>query len=115
MRQQDSSLIRGIWSNRKAARWAANRTAKCEARQRKIGKLLEVYAAALARWCVSHGVTSVDYDVTDRGFLPHGPWRRLADRINTSLENEGIALHVLGKTKQDDSGALAGPKVANEE
>lgn len=108
--QVELSLARGLWPKRKILRWGLDRSRFAENRARKIGAQLKLAAAALARWCKSHGVTSVDYDIQDRGFLPHCPWRALRDDINFALEREAIALHVLETdepTEHEESGALA--------
>lgn len=114
-RQQQDSLYRGIMPRRKWKRWSQDRTRAAENRQRKLNYLLHCAAASLTRWCLSHGVTSVDYERTDRGFVPHFPWRKLKDYIACSLEAAGIALQVVGVESVDDrsdlesdSDALAG-------
>lgn len=107
--QQEWSAARGIWSRRKVARWSKDRTRMCENRRRKIGKLIELEAAKLARWCVRSKVTSVDYETADRGFVPHFPWRQLRDKIAFALERESIGFAAIGSTNQEDSEALAGP------
>jgi hypothetical protein len=101
--QIENSLQRGIWPKRKQARWGRDRTARCASRQRKIKKQIELVAAALARWCRAHGVTSVDYEITDRGFICHFPWRTLRDDIGNALEREGIALAVVDNTVQEEA------------
>lgn len=112
--QVDLSMMRGIWSRRKLARWSVDRTRQSEARQRKISEQLKLAAASLARWCAAHGVTSVDYDTTDRGYVPHFPYYRLRDLLRSALEGRGIALHVLEDTtspaNQEESGAVARPE-----
>jgi len=108
--QQENSLQRGLWSRRKQARWAKDRSLQSAARQRKIGEQIKLCAAALARWCVSHGVTSIDYQVEDRGFSSHFPYRRLLDAIRNATEPHGIAIHPIGQAANDDeTEALAGP------
>lgn len=114
IRQVDASKMRGLWSRRKVRRWQADRTIACERRAKKLGKLIELYAADLARWCRSHGVTAVDFDATDRGFMPHFPYAQLRGRIACALENIGIALHVLDAdgeplAEQRKQEALVGP------
>lgn len=109
-RQQDNAHYRATMSKRKAARWAKDRTRQCAARARKVDHLIACAAAALVRWCVSNKITSVDYEVADRGFAPHFPWRALRDRIACGLEAAGVALHVLGaagETEHTESAALA--------
>lgn len=106
--QGEISMRRGIWSKRKQARWSLDRTRRCENRQRKIAAQLKLIAAALTRWCKSHGVTSVDYEVKDMGFIPHFPWRKMRDDMHNALEREGIALNVVD-TNQESSAALVGP------
>lgn len=102
-RQRELSMSRGLVPKRQLLRWGKDRTAICENRQRKVNYQLKLCAAALARWCKSRGVTSVDYDVTDRGFLIHCPWHQLKSDLRNTLEREGIALHVIGTeaTEQD--------------
>lgn len=114
-RQTEQSLTRGLMPRRKAQRWGADRTRVAGNRVRKIAYQLHLAASALVRWCRSHGVTSVDYDTADRGFVPHFPWRELRDNIACGLEAENIGLHVIGEEPAADVGnmfdfeALAGP------
>jgi hypothetical protein len=96
-RQIDASNRRQHWSKRKARRWAAGRTAACARNQAKIRQELALCAASLVRWCQGHSVTAVDYDVTPRGWMESFPYCALANRIRTSLENAGIALHIAGE------------------
>jgi hypothetical protein len=105
----DNGHRRREWSRRKAARWAADRTAACEKRLAKLKAEMALAAASLARWCRKQGVTAVDYDRTPRGFLDTFPYRALLDRITTALENAGIALHVLGDEQDKSQVAFAGP------
>ena len=105
-RQRELSLARGLVSRRQLARWGQDRTAVCENRQRKINYQLKLCAAVLARWCKSHGVTSVDYDTTDRGFLIHCPWYALKAAIANALERENVALHIL-ETENTEQDAIA--------
>lgn len=107
--QQEWSAARGIWSRRKVARWQQDRTRMCENRRRKLGKLIELEAAKLARWCVRMNVTSVDYETADRGFLPHFPWRVLRDKISFALEAESIGFAAIDTANHEDSEALAAP------
>lgn len=94
-RQQQASMCRQFTSRRGAERWGRHRSKLCEKRNRQIGKQIELAAASLARWCVSHRVTSVDYDTRSMGFVCHFPWHALKQKIHDVLEREGIALHVL--------------------
>jgi hypothetical protein len=102
-RQQEQSVQRGIWSKRKRKRWGKDRSRVCENRNRKITEQIKLAAASLTRWCVSHGVATVNYDVTDCGFLPHCPWHCLKQTVHDSLEREGIVLNVLGKESPEVS------------
>ncbi len=111
-RQVDLSIYRGIMPKRKLARWSKDRTRACENRSRKIDYLVHCAAAALVRWCVSRRVTSVDYEITDRGFVPHFPWRKLRDYIACGLEAAGIGLHVVGVDSTDDASELEMESVA---
>lgn len=114
-RQQQDSLYRGVMPRRKLKRWRQDRTRASESRARKIDYQVHCAAAALVRWCRSRGVTSVDYEITDRGFVSHFPWRKLRDYIACGLEAADIALHVVGQESIDngsdsnDSVALAEP------
>lgn len=125
LRQQEQAITRGLMPRRMHRRWSTDRTRACENRLRKIDYQLWLAAKALARWCASRHVTSVDYDLTDHGFLPHFPYRALRDRIAMKLEEQGIALHCLdargelvrsegqelpaGAPKEHLQEALAGP------
>lgn len=104
-RQVQDSLARANWPKRKAQRWAKDRSRIAENRERKVKTQIQLAADSLARWCQSHGVTSVDYDTVDRGFLPHCPWQQLRQSIHNALEARGIALHVLAP----ESEAIPGP------
>jgi len=110
-RQIDASIRRQHWSKRKARRWAVDRTAACERRANKTTAEIDLCAAHLVRWCESHGITEVNFDRSPRGFLDTFPYRRLADRIQTSLENAGIAIYFSGHDKTDEESqvAFAGP------
>jgi hypothetical protein len=101
--QQEQSMQRGLWSKRKSKRWGRDRTAMSESRQRKIKKQIELVASSLARWCLSHGVTSVDYETKDQGFICHFPWCALRDSIANALEPLNIGLHVLEATVQEEA------------
>lgn len=101
-RQIDNSFARQHWSKRKAKRWAGDRTAACERRANKVKSQLELCVASLVKVCESRNVTAVDFDITRRGWLDSFPFAALEQRIKTSLENAGIALHVLGgETNQE--------------
>lgn len=117
-RQIDNSLLRGVMPRRKAKRWRENRTRLCERRQRKIDALIRAHAAALVRWAERQRVTSIDYEITDRGFLPSFPWRRLRDYIACGCEAAGIALHLIGDAPAEaganESAAFAGPRSETE-
>ena len=114
-RQSELSMTRAFVSKRGWKRWSRKRTNVAENRQRQIAHQVKLAAASLVRWCRSRGVTSVDYETADRGFVPHFPWRALRDRIACALENESIDLHVLGAEPAENeanlngSVALAGP------
>lgn len=96
-RQIESSFRHQHWSHRKAKRWAVGRTAACERNNAKVKAEIALAAACLTRWCESHDVTAIDYDVTPRGWMEKFPYSALANRIETSLSNAGIALHVFGQ------------------
>lgn len=100
--QQEHSLARGVWSKRKLSRWQRDRSEQSRSRQRKIKSQLQLAAAALARWCLAHDVTSVDYDTAPRGFVPHCPYRELRDALTHALEPHGIGLHVLEPAEVGD-------------
>lgn len=108
-RQIDASVRREQWSKRKARRWAADRTAACEKRANKTAAEIDLCAAHLTRWCESHGICEVNFDRSPRGFLNTFPYRRLADRIQTSLENAGIAIFFSGDEADESQVAFAGP------
>ncbi len=97
----DNSYIRQHWSKRKAKRWASDRTAACHKRANQVKAQIELCAATLVRVCESRDVTAVDFDATRRGWLPSFPYAALEQRITTSLENAGIALHVFNTSKQE--------------
>lgn len=114
-RQIDDTLLRGVMPRRKARRWRANRTRICELNRRKVDYLVRSSAAALVRWAIRRGVTSIDYEIADRGFVPKFPWHKLRDAIACSCEAAGIALHTIGAAPAEDVGdnesaALAGPR-----
>jgi hypothetical protein len=96
-RQQDHSLTRPLMSRRKFRRWRLDRTRRCENRARKIDMQLRLAAAALVRWCQQRGVDDVIYDTSDRGFVPHFPYRRLRDYIGCGLEAAGVSLVTTGE------------------
>lgn len=105
--QIENSLLRADrMPRRKLLRWQKDRTRQCQNRARKVNAKIKLAAATLTRWCVSHGVTSVDYDAQDRGFLPHFPYYALKSAMTSALETEGIGLHTTNETEQE---ALAGP------
>lgn len=110
-RQQEHSLARAAkWSKRQLARWGKDRTRVCENRTKKVAYQMKLAAASLARWCVQKGVTSVDYDAQDRGFLPHCPWYALRSAIDSALEREGVALHVTTEPEETNQAAFVGPE-----
>ena len=106
-RQIDNSYLRQQMSKRKAKRWAQDRTAACEKRSNRVKEQLAIAAATLARVCEAKEITSVNFDITRRGWLDSFPYAALETRIQTSLENAGIALHILGSDSEQV--AFAGP------
>ena len=109
--QHEQSLRHGIWSRRKLKRWGQDRTAMANNRRRKVEDQIKLAAASLARWCRSHGVTSVDYDIRDRGFVSHFPWFALRASIFSALEAHGIALHVMGSEALTKLGLSPSPSL----
>lgn len=105
-RQIDNSFMRQHWKKRKANRWAVDRTASCAKRLDRVNSQLELCVASLVRVCESRGVTAIEFDTTQRDWLPSFPYAALEQRIKTSLENADIALHVLGKNEQQNSSGL---------
>jgi hypothetical protein len=106
-RQVEASLKWGLWPKRKSKRWAQDRAAQCAKQAKKVEAQVKLAAAALASWCKARGVTSVDYDTADRGFVPHFPWQALRLSIQSALENIGVALHVVGSEEQNTSEQVA--------
>jgi hypothetical protein len=96
LRQIDASHRRFHWSKRKAQRWNNDRTEACRKQAAKVRNELALVAKALAHWCVRRRVGRVEYDVTPKGFCDPFPYHMLIDRIRTTLENEGIELHIHG-------------------
>lgn len=90
-RQIDNSRL----SRRARRRLGQNRTRHCDHNNFFVQKETEQQIAALVRRCVSAGVTTVQYEITDRGWAKHFPWYRLRQKLAIALENEGLALHVL--------------------
>lgn len=95
-RQIDDSQMPRTISRRAQKRLKESRTAHCDTHQAFVAKEIEQQIAALVRRCVSRGVTSVDYDITDRGWTKSFPWYRLREKLAIALENEAIGLHLIG-------------------
>lgn len=94
-KQIDNSQMPRRLSKRAMRRLKQARTGHCDRHAEFVDKESEQQIAALVRRCVAAGVDCVEYEITDRGWTPHFPWRRLRDKLAIALENEGIALHVL--------------------
>lgn len=97
------SRARCEWSRRKRERWARHDGLGAQKRADKIKDQVKLAAAELARWADRQRVTSVDYDTTDRGFVPHFPWHALRQAISCALERRGIALHDVTPEPADTS------------
>lgn len=93
-RQIDAATWYRQMPRRKAKRWAARRAAGGERQNAKTAYAIKCVAQELAWQCERLGVGEVNYDVTDRGFVPRFPWRKLRDAIACALESRGIALHI---------------------
>lgn len=101
-RQIDATTWYRQMPARKRRRWAARRRAACDKANAKVAYTIKCVAAELARMCEARGIGEVNYDTTDRGFLPRFPYFKLRSAIACALENAGIMLHVTGAAGADE-------------
>ena len=91
-RRQASEARAGRELSRRTRRRRQERSGRrAQQSQTRITAELNLACAVLIRWCVAHGVTSVDYDAAPRAFTEHFPYRRLADTFASNWKTIGIA------------------------
>lgn len=101
---EDPLWRRGL-ARRRQRRWLESHQRRARRRDDRIQAELDTAARDCGLWCRRQGVTSVDYDATDRGYFGgRGPYHLAARRLALALENQGIALHQVGAAP-DEKGA----------
>lgn len=84
-------------SRRARKRLRGERTALCDKHQSRVKEEIKLQIATLVGRCVSAGVTAVEYDTADRGWMKSFPWHQTQTQLAAALENEGIACHLLNQ------------------
>lgn len=84
-------------SRRARKRLRGERTSLCDKHQERVRAEIKLQIATLVGRCVSAGITAVEYDTSDRGWLRSFPWSNLQTQLVAALETQGIACHLLNQ------------------
>ena len=102
-RISEDSKYEKRWPRRARLNLNAHREDRCRKYGHRIGTFLDTASKMVAEFARRQGIATVEYDDSERGYLPEFPYHRLKELLTRKLDERGITLHAASGEVVDEN------------